>query len=157
MMCNNEKWHEEKVLKTLTICWILCCLCWWEWFCTVLKSWMLRGPLLWTFIFIILVDDSRYLSRMSWYIFPFILPAIIWNVPVPYTEKQSHAMMFPPPTSLLVWCFWGEAVWPPYTVCIMAIVEVCMLILRREHVTQCSSPEFVDRGALLNMMDYVEL
>lgn len=34
------------------------------------------------FIFIILVDGSRFLSRMSQYIFPFIFPSIIWKLKV---------------------------------------------------------------------------
>ena len=61
------------------------------------------------FIFSILVDGSRFLSRMSRYISPFILPSIIWSLPVPYAEKQPHTMMFPPPNFtvgivFLGWC-----------------------------------------------------
>ena len=43
------------------------------------------------FIFSILVDGSRFLSRMSQYISPFILPSIIWSLPVPYAEKQLYS------------------------------------------------------------------
>ncbi len=43
------------------------------------------------FIFIILVDGSRFLSRISRYIFPFILPSTIWIF-----------------ASAIPWCFWGD-------------------------------------------------
>ena len=60
----------------------------WEFFLAVclgsLSCWNVHPR----FIFSILVDRSRFLSRMSRYISPFILPSIIWSRPVPYAEKQ---------------------------------------------------------------------
>ena len=60
------------------------------------------------FIFSILVDGSRFLSRMSRYISPFILPSIIWSLPVPDAEKQPHTTMVPPPnfTAGMVFLGW---------------------------------------------------
>ena len=60
-------------------------------------------------IFIILVDGSRFISRMSRYMAPFIFPSMTWSLPVPRDEKQPHAMMFPPPNFtvgivLFGWC-----------------------------------------------------
>ena len=46
--------------------------------CSSLSCWNVHPR----FIFIILLDGSRFLSRMSRYIFPFILPSIIWSLPV---------------------------------------------------------------------------
>ena len=60
------------------------------------------------FIFIILVDGSRFLTRMSLYIFSFIHPSMIWSLPVPYAEKQPRTMMFPPPNFTVGMVFFGD-------------------------------------------------
>ncbi len=60
------------------------------------------------FIFIILVDGSRFLSRMSRYIFPIILPSTIWILPVLHHD-------------VLGWMC--SAIWPPNMVCIVASKE----------------------------------
>ncbi len=59
------------------------------------------------FIFSFLVDGSRFLSRMSRYISPFILPSIIWSLPVPLAEKQPQTMMLPPPNLTVGMVFLG--------------------------------------------------
>ena len=72
------------------------------------------------FIFSILVDGSRFLSRMSRYISPFILPSIIWNLPLPYAEKQPHTMMFHLQTSnLLVFLGWCAVPFLLQTWCVL--------------------------------------
>ena len=77
------------------------------------------------FIFSILVDGSRFLSRISRYISLFFLPSIIWSLPVPYAEKQPHTMMFPPPnfTVGIVFLGWWCAISPPNMMCAMTSKE----------------------------------
>ncbi len=53
------------------------------------------------FIFIILVDGSRFFSRMSLYIFPFILPLIIWIFPMPHHDVLGWCAV---PFELHTWC-----------------------------------------------------
>ena len=43
-------------------------------------------------------DFSRFFSRISLYMLPFILPWITCNSPVPSDEKHPHIIMEPPPT-----------------------------------------------------------
>ena len=57
----------------------------------------------------ILVDGSRFISRISLYMAPFIVPSMIWSLPVPWEEKQPHTMILPPPNFtvgivLFGWC-----------------------------------------------------
>lgn len=70
------------------------------------------------FIFSILADGSKFLSRISLYFSPFIFPSLIWSLPVPHAEKQSHTMMFPPPNLMC------SAISPPNTVCPMTSEEL---------------------------------
>ena len=84
------------------------------------------------FIFIILVDGSRFLSRMSRYIFPFILPSIVWSLPVPYAEKQPHTMMFPPPNFTVGMMY--SAICPPNMVCIMASKEFKFALIWPDYI-----------------------
>ncbi len=53
------------------------------------------------FIFTILVDGSRFLSRMSRYIFPFILLSIIWILPVLHHDVLGWCAE---PFDLHTWC-----------------------------------------------------
>lgn len=46
---------------------------------------------------IVLVDARRFTSIISQHMASFIIPSIIWSLPVPWDEKHLHTMM--PPTS----------------------------------------------------------
>lgn len=67
------------------------------------------------FIFIILVDGNRFLSRMSRCIFPNILPSSIWSMQVPCAEKYQYTMMFPHPnvTAGVLGVKYSELLWHP--------------------------------------------
>ena len=45
---------------------------------------------------------SRFSSRISLYLAPFIFPSILTSLPVPAAEKQPHSMMLPPPCCIVV-------------------------------------------------------
>ena len=44
-----------------------------------------------------LTDGRRFLSRICWYGWEFMLPWIIWSRPVPEAQKQPQTFTFPPP------------------------------------------------------------
>lgn len=97
------------------------------------------------FIFIILVDSSRFLSQMSRYIFLFILPSIIWSVPVLHAEEQPHTLMFPPPnfTDGMVFLGWYAAPFDLQTWCvIMASKEFKFGSIWPDYMTKCFSANF---------------
>lgn len=48
-------------------------------------------------IVVLLKPTPSFNLHLSLYIFPFILPSIMWSMLVLYAEKQPHTMTFPPP------------------------------------------------------------
>lgn len=69
-----------------------------------LSYWRIHSRL----ILSLLVDGSRFISRTSLYMAPFIVPSMIWSLLVPPDEKQPHMWYFYLQTSLLVWCYWAD-------------------------------------------------